>query len=545
MSRRLRLLYPFLFAILPVLLIINRNPGASSSADDLAVVVAMLVGCAVLYLLVALLAKRQLWNPIVPLIVFASIIWFYWYDTIIGLSHRAWRALPSSIAAIVGLVLTILVLSWLQRRPRYLERLTSFLGLTGVLLVGWSGVKIIRSKIAERQEVRRSALAAEFRRPIPAPAGAHRGPERDVYLILLDEYANSGVLRDVFGFDNREFEDSLRQLGFTIPRETQSNYIHTMLSLPSLLNFGHLTRLTDELGARSNDPTLPDYLLENNRTVAFLKSRGYRFLFFPSQWWISTQSNRNADWTYQAWTGFDLGRAATRSDLRRSLVNTTALNLLQKNYAYDADHVTRTLLAMEEVPKLPEATFAFAHVLSPHRPYAVHADCTPREERVPLGGPWVPRRRQIYIEQLQCVNHLVSRVVTELLRRSTVPPIIIIQGDHGTPTLGYDKAPNGRSVAPAQARERFGAFGAYYLPDGGGQAFADSVTLVNVFQKILSYYFGADIPPSQDRLFFSMDETPFNFVEFDRNRYVPLPARTAISTTTSQTHQTGRRGKLE
>ncbi|HZI76863.1 MAG TPA: hypothetical protein VFD73_23085, partial [Gemmatimonadales bacterium] len=427
MSRRLRLLYPFLFAILPVLLIINRNPGASSSVDDLAVVVAMLVGCAVLYLLVALLAKRQLWNPIVPLIVFASIIWFYWYDTIIGLSHRAWRALPSSIAAILGLVLTILVLSWLQRRPRYLERLTSFLGLTGVLLVGWSGVKIIRSKIAERQEVRRSALAAEYRRPIPAPAGARRGPERDLYLILLDEYTNSGVLRDVFGFDNRVFEDSLRQLGFTIPRETQSNYIHTMLSLPSLLNFGHLTRLTDELGARSNDPTLPDYLLENNRTVAFLKSRGYRFLFFPSQWWISTQSNRKADWTYQAWTGFDLGRAATRSDLRRSLVNTTALSLLQTNYAYDADHVTRTLLAMEEVPKLPEATFAFAHVLSPHRPYAVHADCTPREERVPLGGPWVPRRRQIYIEQLQCVNHLVSRVVTEILRRSTVPPIIIIQ----------------------------------------------------------------------------------------------------------------------
>src|SRR5690349_14355591 len=315
-----------------------------------------------------------------------------------------------------------------------------------------------------------------------------------------------------------------------------------MLSLPSLLNFGHLTRLTDQLGARSNDPTLPDYLLENNRTVAFLKSRGYRFLFFPSQWWISTQSNRNADWTYQAWAGFDLGRAATRSDLRRSLVNTTALNLVQKNYAYDADHVTRTLLAMEEVPKLPEATFAFAHVLSPHRPYAVHADCTPRQERVPLGGPWVPRRRQIYIEQLQCVNYLVSRVVTEILRRSTVPPIIIIQGDHGTPTLGYDKAPNARSVSPTQARERFGAFGAYYLPDGGGQAFADSVTLVNVFQKILSYYFEADIPPSQDRLFLSMDETPFNFVEFDRNRYVPLPERTAISSSVSQTHQTCPRG---
>jgi hypothetical protein len=89
--------------------------------------------------------------------------------------------------------------------------------------------------------------------------------------------------------------------------------------------------------------------------------------------------------------------------------------------------------------------------------------------------------------------------------------------------LGYDKAASAREVSPAQARERFGAFGAYYLPDGGGAAFADSITLVNVFQHVLHYYFGAEIPASADRLYFSMDETPFSFVEFDRNSYVPLP----------------------
>jgi hypothetical protein len=399
---------------------------------------------------------------------------------------------------------------------------TTFFALTSVLLVAWSGLKILRSKLAERQAVGRSTLVRELARPISSAAA--REPRRDVYLILLDEYANGEILRDVFNFDNRAFQDSLRQLGFTIPKLTQSNYIHTTLSLPSLLNFAHLTELSAEAGERSNDPTLPNYLLENNRTVAFLKSRGYHFLFFPSQWWISTQANRNADWTFRAWSGFDLGREATRSDLRRSLVTTTALNLLQKNYADDADFVRRTLTALEEVPGRAEPTFTFAHVLSPHRPYAVQADCRPRTDRVPLGGTWTPARRAIYVDQVQCINRQVLAVVTQLIRRSSVPPIIVIQGDHGTPTLGYDKARTAREVSPAQARERFGAFGAYYVPSGGAAAFADSVTLVNVFQKILNFYFGANIPPAPDRLYFSMDETPFSFVEFDRRTYVPLPA---------------------
>jgi hypothetical protein len=521
MIGRFRLLYPFLFAILPVLLIVKRNPGASSSADAAWVALTVLMGCALVYLVAGLIFGRGRWTPAVALIILAAIVWFYWYDTLIGMAHRFWRGAPAPIIAATGLAVTVAVIRWVARRSRYLERATTFFTLTGVLLVAWFGFKIIRSKIAERQAISRSALVAELARPIPAAAG--RGPKRDIYLILLDEYANSGVQRDLFGFDNRVFEDSLRQLGFTIPRVMQSNYIHTTLSLPSLLNFAHLTRLSTELGQRSNDPTVPNYLLENNRIVAFLKSRGYKFLLFPSQWWISTQTNPNADWTFHAWHGFDLGREATRSDLRRSLVNTTMLGLLQKDYVHDADHVKRTMEALPLVPERPEPTFTFAHILTPHRPYAVYADCQPRKERFALGAPWSTYRRQVYVEQVQCVNRQVLSVVTELLRRSTVPPIIVLQGDHGTPALRYDKAASARAVSPPQARERFSPFGAYYLPDGGGKAFADSVTLVNVFQKILSHYFGAEVPAAPDRLYFSMDETPYLFVEFDRSTYVPLP----------------------
>jgi hypothetical protein len=112
--------------------------------------------------------------------------------------------------------------------------------------------------------------------------------------------------------------------------------------------------------------------------------------------------------------------------------------------------------------------------------------------------------------------------VTEILQRSSVPPIIILQGDHGTNLLRYSDAKSASLVTPAQARERFGAFGAYYLPDGGGRLFADSVSVVNVLQRILSHYFGASIQPSADDFYLSLERTPYDFVKLDPVSLRPL-----------------------
>jgi hypothetical protein len=235
-------------------------------------------------------------------------------------------------------------------------------------------------------------------------------------------------------------------------------------------------------------------------------------LFFPSQWWPSTSRNRNADWQFEAWSGFNLGREATRSDLRRSLLRTSALAFLKRDDGWDADHIKRTLAGLEQVPGRPEATFTFAHIVSPHWPYIFKADC-----RVAKQAPTDGRagRQQAYTDQLQCLNRLVLHSVTEILQRSNPAPIILLQGDHGTNLLRYSDAGRATSVAPAQARERFGAFGAYYLPENGGRLFADTVTIVNVFQKILSHYFGAAVDPQPDDLYMSLERTPYAFNKVD------------------------------
>jgi hypothetical protein len=523
MMRRLTQLYPFLFVILPILNVLTRNPGGSTLGDAAALMFFMLVVCAVLYGVLALALRRHPWRPVVPLIVLAAIIWFYSYPSLrsaLRLSRESTAHMALMLAVVGGLALATLgLIAWLARRPQYRERANTFFTVMGLLLIVFGGIRIVAHQFRARSQIRASALAKELGAPLVSSDSAPAGRVRDIYLFVLDEYANSSVLQERFGFDNRVFEDSLRKLGFTVPRLVRSNYVHTLLSIPSLLNFSHLSRLESEVGPRATDPTLPNYLVENNRTARFLKERGYSFLFYPSQWWISTEHNRNADWEFQAWKGFDLGRQATVSDMRRAFIGTTPFALLRTNDRHDADHVRRTLGALAEVPSLKQPTFAFAHILSPHYPYAFDEGCKTHRARPNQG--WGKGREQAYLGQLQCLNRLLLGTISSILKQSEVSPIILLVGDHGTNSLEYSKAKSAETVSPAQARERFGAFGAFHLPGGGDRLFADTLTLVNVIPRVLNHYFDAGLRLPADSLYMSLEETPYQFAPVDPASLAP------------------------
>jgi Sulfatase len=507
---RMKYLYPFLFAIIPILHVVSRNPGYATGTDIAASLAFAVVGCAVLYALTAGLLRRA--APVTALLVFLMVVTFY---AVVPLAEAAVNA----VGRLGGFALLLLlggaavaVVWWRARRTGSLERISSFLALSGLFLVVWLSGRIVRDQLRAHSAITHSALVRALAQPVQVKPGKRPGSPPDIYLIILDEYANSNVLREQFKFDNRAFEDSLTRLGFTIPKSVHSNYTHTILSLPSLLNFSHLVGLTAELGRSASDPTLPGYLLQHNRTVTFLRSQGYRILFYPSQWWPATEHSPQADAEFEAWHGMSFGRELTRSHFRRTLTQMTPLGQVFREPPYDADHVRRTLQALQSVPTHPEPTFAFAHVMNPHYPYVFEADCRP----VPPHG--AKRKRVAYVNQLQCLNRLVLATVTALLQRSATPPVILLQGDHGTSTLNFSWASSAATVSQAQARERFGAFGAYYLPNGGSRLVSDSVTIVNVLQRVLSYYLGADVPPSEDRLYMSIERRPYDFVAMDPTR---------------------------
>jgi hypothetical protein len=390
-----------------------------------------------------------------------------------------------------------------------LEGVGRFLTVMGALMVGWSAVQVGRGWLRGEEMVAGSTLARELAKPIRGPA-TPPGPRRDIYLIVLDEYANSDVLRERFGFDNRPFEDSLRALGFHVPAMVRSNYLHTLLSLPSLLNAAHLVQLERDLGAEATHPKLPDHLLQHSRVVRYLQDRGYEYVFFPSDWWHSTSDSPAADSVFRPFGGWDLMRSMSGGELKRTFRGLTVLSYFDRDHRWEAEHARRSLRGVAELAGTGERPrFVFAHLLKPHSPYVFDRSCgtLPRGKEDDDVGP--------YLEQLQCLNHLLLGTVRRILAESKVPPVIILQGDHGTKLLHATGYASAEEVPPAAARERFGAFGAYYLPAGGEAAFGDTVTVVNVLGNVLRYYLGADLPPAADEQYISPADAPYDFRRVD------------------------------
>jgi hypothetical protein len=501
-------LYPFLLAAARVLYQADRNPGYYTLGDLAIVLAAVLAALAAVYALAAwLLRGRGVGLP--ALVTFLAVLWLFQFDraahVLPALPHRLQYLLMGGF----GLAGSVLLVRWLARRPEVLRTVSVFFTLTGALLLLRFGVGIARDQWRERSVLARSALAWQLAEPIRA-RGPAPGPARDVYLIVLDEYANAEVLRDGLGFDNTPFIDSLRALGFHVPKAVWSNYTMTAHSLPSLLNAAHVYPTALELPPGSANPTLENHLLAESRVARFLHSREYRVVFFPSLWSGSTRALPFADSTVRVWDGFDLDRELARTEFRRVLRTSTPIDYLHRDEPWDGDFVRRTLAGVARLPSVDAPVFAFAHVMSPHWPFVFDRDChvLPRSAR---GRP----RAELYTGQVACLNRMVLSTVTHLVRDSKVPPIILLQGDHGSAVHGFYTAPSNERVSATAAWERFGAFGAYYLPDGGAAAFGDSVSVVNVLGNVLRHYFRADLPREPDDRYLSVEADPYRFAPVD------------------------------
>lgn len=511
MSGRLTHSYPFLFAAIPVVRLAAAYPGWADVDDVALVVLAVLGACVVLYALLRVSVGRRA-RRLPPVGLFALVVTFWGYERVATfLEHRIGPAHLALVPVWVGV--TIGFVWWLLRRPPLLDRMETFLTLTGGMVVTWFVLSIGLAEWRSAAALRRSPLVHRLTEPVGARPGDRAGPKRDIYLIVLDEYANPEVTRRLFNFDNHVFVDSLRQLGFAVPT-VHSNYLHTFLSLPSMLNAAHVAGLSEELGRQSLDRTLPDYLVEHNRTVRFVKSQGYQFAFFPSISWEATKHNPHADLEARVLPDWSPARVVSHSGLRQVLNKTSLLKYIDwGGGALVRQHVTRTLAAIAEVPKIPGPVFTFAHLLSPHGPYVFDPNCdAPSRQADTTRGR---RQSAAYVDQIQCLDRLVLDLVTTLLRTSEPAPVILLQGDHGSKMLKFDKAPAAEKITLPAAKERLGAFGAYYLPDRGPEAFGDSVTVVNVMGNVLRFYLGADLPREPDAMYISVDAAPYAFKRVD------------------------------
>jgi hypothetical protein len=130
-----------------------------------------------------------------------------------------------------------------------------------------------------------------------------------------------------------------------------------------------------------------------------------------------------------------------------------------------------------------------------------------------------------YIDQLVFVNSRMTGVLDAIIAESPVPPVIIVQGDHG-PCCFL----NHTDFNSSYFLDRMSILNAYYLPGGGEEKLYDTITPVNTFRVVLDRYFGTKYELLADRSFYSSVATPYKLIDVtdeigspaDRSRYEML-----------------------
>ncbi|HEU4680513.1 MAG TPA: hypothetical protein VFS51_02125 [Gemmatimonadales bacterium] len=518
MRRRQLAFYPFLAAVYSVLVLAAENRDALSGLGELvrpSAVMLLVAGLA--WLLAAAVVRDSHRRALITLVVVAYFAGFKALTRGIRSSPwlEVWDAWRYADALSLILLLGIVTLVLRGRRP--LNRATGFLNLTASILVLFPAVLLVRFGVTT------AGPPIVDAGPIPQPrAMGRRDSTPDIYLIILDKYTGSRSLQANYAFDNTPFERFLRSRGFVVPSRAQANYVHTFLALASLLNWRYLDDLPERFGRDRSDWSLAYPLIEDSRTVRFLASRGYRFVFFPTAF-AATRENRFADLNYPA-------PATIPSEFALGWMRSTPLPTLRRVVYGAARHAAnpfpfrpeppamfdRKFERLAQLPKKGGPLFVFAHLLLPHEPYVYDRTCRHLEPYWPVEDQGVeePLLKAAYVEQIECLNRKLTRLVDRLIAESRQPPIIILQADHGHGRNGRNQ-PHLAEVPPDRAAERADIFAAYYVPPVVEAALHDSISPVNVSRALFSRLFDLPLPPLEDATYWSAHDRPYDFTRME------------------------------
>ena len=126
-----------------------------------------------------------------------------------------------------------------------------------------------------------------------------------------------------------------------------------------------------------------------------------------------------------------------------------------------------------------------------------------------LRGSWAGEENQRgYLEQLRFANRRFVEVLDRIVTRSEVPPIVIVQGDHGVFGASFETDEARRAAAA-----RLAILNAYLVPDEIRKDLYPSISPVNSFRLILSHLTGQPPDLLADRSFYYEAEGPGPFIE--------------------------------
>lgn len=505
-------IYPILFAIFSPLALLSSNLNETSPE----VVWRPLLVCLIFGALVFLflwLSTRNIENALLVTSIFLILFFSYGhiYDAldgvqIVGIAIGKNRYL---LSLFIGISLSLFLFGrkW-KKPPAWLHTSLLIIGLALVILPVFNISSFLINESLTRGAEKRSNPS------VLEPATLSTGVlTPDVYYIILDSYTRQDALLSDIKYDNSGFIEDLTKLGFTVADCARSNYSSTIFSVPAAFNMDYLDNLNPKLLDPSGKKAMLTDLFRNPKIRNEFAKYGYQ--------WVAIDPGRkglemeNADLFIQP---DDISKylefKEMINDFEDMFLRTTP-GIVIANFgdrlfggSYEKlrfpyyKRAAYQLFILDTLPKIPEIAgpkFVYAHIMLPHYPYIFTADGQLRTDPEYLYEP-IPYEKSLdgYRGQTTFINSKILPVIKSIIERSAVPPIIIIQGDHGK-----------------GGKNRLKILEAYYLPESIKSEIYPTITPVNSFRVILNGLFDRGLPLLEDKSYLASNHYTFTEIKED------------------------------
>jgi hypothetical protein len=470
--------YPFLFSIYPVIALSSINLGYINFNSIFRSLVFTLIITSVLIIFLSLITRSKEKGKLLST---GIILIFFSYGQVYDfLKSKISIPVHHRYLFLFFILLLVLITLFILRTRTVSKSLENFLTTTSIILVVISIIPTIKYSVTNAISQSKDKKTVVFNSEI------QNLPRPDIYLIILDSYTRADVLKEDFQFDNSSFLNQLKDLGFYVADCSQSNYPSTKYSLSSLMQVNYLQDINPNAS-----------LAPFSRTVVTksLRSLGYSVYSFEN--WSKGHFDLGEDKQFSR-NNPKFGLNLTGSGLNEfesMLLKTTVIRIifdmpqlvpgfdpLHLEYYEHFEQVKYTLTELPNMPLLAGPKFVFVHIMVPHEPYIF----TPEGEYKYNGNVY-----KGYPANISFINNNLPSILKKIIDNSKIPPVIIIQGDHG---------PNLNPTPPAT---RHSILNAYFVNAAAKNLLYPSISPVNSFRVVFDSYFNENMELIPDKSYYA------------------------------------------
>lgn len=522
------LIHPFLYAILPVLVLYKQNISEAWPSLMFTPVIYS-VALAILSWFIFLFFLRNKHKASVMTSIWLVLFFSYGHTYLFLANKGVFNYIPvGPHLFLLGSYFGILLLSYLLvfKMKDSVTKLTAFFNVASITLLLINLVYLVPYEMKRYSSLQtldkytqeHSLVDAEF-------LNKDEDTYPDIYYFVFDRFPNQTISNDYFGYDTTSFLEGLEDKGFYVATQSAANHPSSFQSISSSLNMNYLTFLPELIGDDYTDRSIIyKELLEDNDVTKFLIGKGYNYYHLGSSWEASRQSYL-ATQNYNKFIGFNVFESFLYENTllnvligklngESTFTSVELLELHQENVPYKVEKI-------KKLSKESDRKFVFSHFLLPHPPYLFNENCEKRTFEEVRNTPI----NEAYVKQIECATKTINDLAETIIENSQRPVVIVIQSDEG-PFISLDHADeyeyydiNAKDAIQVHSR----ILNTYYINDKedlSKTAIYEDLGLnqhsspVNSFRTIFNYYFGTNFELFDNKTYIFEDPyKPYRFID--------------------------------